>query len=126
MEEVVQKIAGIFGPIVLFVGLWTLFYKSDLSKLIESVEREPMSLYLLGIINLILGLGILNFYHEWSSSLATLVTLLGWVFFVRGIFCFFVPNFIHRMLSLQKNYTLFSGLLSVFWGGALCYLAFMQ
>ncbi|PCI77649.1 hypothetical protein COB21_02725 [Candidatus Aerophobetes bacterium] len=123
--EAVEKIAGIFGPMVLFLGLWSLFYKGELAKVVECVEKSSSCLYLLGLINLLLGLGILNFYNTWTSTLPVLVTLLGWVMFIRGLFCFFIPGFIHKILSAQRDYTLFSGLVSIFWGGALCYIAFM-
>lgn len=123
--EAVEKIAGIFGPALLFLGLWTLFYKNELVKVVEACEQSSMSLYLMGLFNLLVGLTILNFYHEWTSSLNVLVTILGWFFFVRGLFCYFIPAAIHKIWATQRDYTLFSGLISIFWGGALSYIAFM-
>ena len=123
--DAVEIISSIFGPALLFMGLWVLFYKQEVLKVVEACEKSQTYLYLIGFLNLILGLGVLAFYSEWTASLDVLVTMLGWFFFLRGLFCYFIPNFVHRLMLAQKDYTLFSGLVSIFWGGALCYMAFM-
>lgn len=123
--DTVEIISSIFGPALLFMGIWVLFYKQEVLKVVEASEKSETHLYFMGFLNLLLGLGILAFYSEWTASLDVLVTMLGWFLFIRGLFCYFIPNFVHKLMVVQKDYTLFSGLVAIFWGGALCYIGFM-
>ena len=118
-------LAGIFGPILVIIGVWNLLYQENVKKMAESFAKTPSIMYLGGLINLIVGLTIITISPYWALHLTVLVTLLGWFCFLRGLFIFFLPNFLLKLAKNQGNAYVFFGLLSVVWGLALCWLAYM-
>ncbi|NGX50195.1 MAG: hypothetical protein K1060chlam2_00036 [Chlamydiae bacterium] len=118
-------IATVFGPIFVIMGVWTLFYKESVKMVTDSFRKTPAILYLGGVINLIIGLTIITNFNEWSMKSEILVTLVGWMLFLRGVLVFFLPSVVHKLSKLQETTFIFFGLLSVAWGFGLCWLAFM-
>lgn len=93
-------------------------------KIMASIKASPSAFFLMGIINLLIGLTIISFYNNWSHiNLAFLVTLLGWVMFLRGLVVFFFPKILFMKNVTSKNFKLW-GLIPLVWGLALCWLAF--
>ena|SRR3990167_2070278 len=118
------QIASVFGPLLIILGIWTIFHKENVRKVAESIIKVPAILYLGGIINLILGLIIINLHPFWRVNLAVLVTILGWVLFIRGLCDFFLPNLRIKMMRMEHSMWIICGLISVVWGLGLCWLAF--
>jgi len=118
-------LASIFGPILVIIGVWNLLYQENVKKMSESFKKTPSLMYIGGLINLIIGLTIINISPQWELHLTVLVTILGWFCFIRGLVIFFLPNLLLKMTRAQTNTFVFFGLLSVVWGLALCWLAFM-
>lgn len=118
-------IASIFGPILVIMGIWGLLYQDNVKKVAESVKKNPSILYLGGVVNLIVGLTIIHISPEWNLNISVLVTILGWLLFIRGLTVFFLPNLILKMVKAQSNAYVFFGLVSIVWGLALCWMAYM-
>lgn len=118
-------IASIFGPILVIMGIWGLLYQDNVKKVAESVKKNPSILYLGGVVNLIVGLTIIHISPEWSLNIGVLVTILGWLLFIRGLIVFFLPNIILKMVKAQTNAYVFFGLISTVWGLALCWMAYI-
>lgn len=118
-------LAAIFGPILLIIGVWTLLYQENVKKMSESIKKTPAILYIGGVINLIIGLTVINISPQWELQLTVLVTLFGWFCFLRGLVIFFLPNLMTKVSKAQTNTFVFFGLLSVVWGLALCWLAYL-
>ena len=96
-------IASIFGPILVFIGIWVLLYQENMKKVIESIRKTPAILFVIGVINLILGLTIITSFNVWKANFEILVTLLGWLFFIRGLFIFFLPNAILKLIKMLES-----------------------
>lgn len=119
-------IATIFGPILVFVGIWVLLYPANMRKVVESFRKTPAVLFITGIINLILGLAFVTNCNTWTPSFELLVTLLGWLFLLRGLAIFFLPQRFLKIFTMHKSsYSVFA-LVSIIWGLALSYFAFMK
>ena len=118
-------LAAIFGPILLIIGVWTLLYQENVKKVSESIKKTPAVLYIAGVINLVIGLTIINISPQWMLEPTVLVTILGWFCFLRGLIIFFLPNLMSKITKVQANTVLFFGLLSIVWGLALCWLAYI-
>ncbi len=121
----VALIASIFGPILVFTGLWSLFYQENVTKVVEAIKKNPAILYLGGIINLIFGLMIIQLCPRISLDLFGLVPLLGWALFLRGLCVFFLPSLIARGLKMPIHYYKVFGLIGIAWGLILCWVAYM-
>ncbi|MCB1080542.1 MAG: hypothetical protein AB7N99_01640 [Simkaniaceae bacterium] len=119
-------LAKIFGPVLVIMGVWSLLYQDNVKKVADSVRKTPAILYLGGVVNLVLGLAIITSYNIWEVNLELLVTLLGWFLFIRALLVFFLPNAVIKMSKMQETAYVFFGLLSVVWGLAMSWLAFMM
>lgn len=115
-------LAGIFGPVLLILGIWGILYQKDAKDLASWVRKNPNVLYVGAVINLVFGLTILNMYSTWTWSEPLLVTLLGWLLFVRGLFIFFIPKLVLRMFSMKQGWGIFFSFVVILWGLILCRL----
>lgn len=119
-------LAGIFGPMMVILGLWMLLYADNLMKVWTAIKGSPAMFYLISIVNLLIGLTILNQYDVWSSDAFVLVTLLGWVQVIRGVMGLFVPQLLIKLTMSNVSFMKGMGLIPFIWGLALCWLAFFM
>jgi hypothetical protein len=119
-------LASIFGPFLIIVGLWMLLYSENMLKIVSSIKGSPAALYTSGIINLLVGLTILSNYDTWSWDAYVLVTLLGWVMLIRGVMVLFVPQLLIQLTMTNRTLLKAWGILPLFWGLALSWVAFFM
>lgn len=123
MQQAID-IAYIFGPFLTIMGIWMLLYGDNLMKVVASLKNSPGCFYILGIINLLIGLTIINMYNEWIWDLSLSVTLLGWFTLLRGILIFFMPQLIVKSTMTKKKAMHYVGIVQLVWGLILSWLAF--
>jgi hypothetical protein len=116
-------LANIFGPFLVIIGLWTLLYLDNHTKVCTSVRNTPGLFYMMGMINLLIGLVIISMYNRWNWNLAILVTLLGWVTAIRGVLIFFAPQLMIKA-GQRRNSCITFGVVRLVVGILLCWLAF--
>lgn len=119
-----MMVASIFGPFLMILGIWMLFYQDNLTKVCTSVKNTPGLLYVIGVINLLMGLFVLSQYSSWMWGLPFLVTLFGWVILIRGLCSFFIPHFLTHKKALSSSYLKLKGVILLVWGFGMCWLAF--
>jgi len=117
-------LASIFGPLLMIIGIWMLFYHDNMAKVCTSCKNTPAVQYLMGFINLLIGLTILSQYNGWAWDLPLLVTLLGWVMLVRGLMALFVPQLLMKLSMSDPGWLKIKGIIPLIWGFGLCWLAF--
>ena len=118
------SIAGVFGPFMVIMGLWMLLFSDNMVKIWGSLKSTPSVFFLMGLINLLFGLLILNGYSDWSWSKQTLVTLLGWCLVIRGIMALFLPQILVKYTMTNVKNAKVIGLIPLIWGVVLCWIAF--
>ncbi len=109
-------LVSIFGPLLMILGLWMLFYYENMAKLCTSVKNDPSALCILGCINVLLGLTILTQYNGWDWSLFRLMTLLGWCYVIRGVMMFFLPQMYFKCAHGNPNWVRVKGIIPLVWG----------
>lgn len=117
-------IASIFGPFMVILGGWMLLRSAQLIKIWASFKAHPSSFFLMGIINLLLGVYLVSHYNFWYWSKSLLVTLLGWVLTIRGLIALFFPDFFIKHTMTQRALAKVIGWIPLIWGLILCWLAF--
>lgn len=120
------EIAKVFGPLLIIMGIWGFLYQKNTKKVVEAFNKNLAANYLGGFINLIIGLTLINSRSHWHFHLTVLVTILGWVIFLKGLLVLFFPNFLTKRVFKGKNIFILSGLISIIWGSALVWLAFIK
>lgn len=116
--------ASIFGPFLVIVGIWMLFYHANMMKVITSVKTTPGVMYMMGVVNVLIGLTVLNQFNMWAWGLSLLVTIFGWVVLIRGLLGFFMPQFLVHKKVTAESYLKIKGIVVLVWGFGMCWLAF--
>ena len=81
---------------------------------------------MMGMINMLIGLVIVNMYNVWMWHPAVLVSLLGWVLLIRGILILYIPQLIIRYTMTNHMVMRAIGLIPLIWGLALWWFAFFR
>ncbi len=80
-----RRIARILGPVLVVLALTEGFN-------IDVFAGNPAQVvYLNGTLLFAAGVAILQAYSRWTLSLSALVTLMGWVFLVAGLYRMAMP-----------------------------------
>ena len=117
-------LASIFGPLLIITSLWTLLYKENMKKVIDSLKKTPALVYFIGVFNVLLGVIFINSFNYWYMSIEVLVTLLGWLFLIRGLLIMFFPKTLDKMFKTYISSYVFFSLVGIAWGLALTWFAF--
>src|SRR5262249_51625104 len=64
----------------------------SLDALAQEVLRSHVWVFLLGLIDLALGLAIVLTHNVWVADWRVIITLLGWVLFIRGAARVLLPD----------------------------------
>ncbi len=92
-------------------------------KVCASIKATPGVLYVMGVMNLLVGLMVINMYNVWMMDMTLLVTLVGWFLLLKGLVSFFFPQLLLKQKASAKNFS-FRGLIALVWGFFLCWSAF--
>ena len=85
-DEISVQIASILGPVLMIVTL------SEYLNLKIWKNVDPTVVSLNGLILLISGLVIVRFHNYWSLNWTLVITILGWLIFLAGVFRSFAPS----------------------------------
>jgi hypothetical protein len=85
-------IARLAGPILVTIGIGVLLNLQHYIALIGEAVRSPMQIYVAGLLALAGGLAILNAYRAWTADWRVVVTVLGWLMVIGGLFRIVLPR----------------------------------
>jgi hypothetical protein len=85
-------LAKLIGPILLVAGIAMLVNRKEFDALAQEFLRGRALLVLFGFIDLAVGLAILLTHNVWIADWRLIITLLGWLLFVRGLVRIFLPD----------------------------------
>ncbi len=80
---IIAQILGIFFAVL---GVSLIFNSKGVKTAIEASVENKGILLLWGILALLIGAVIIIFNNVWTSGMPLLVTILGWLAFVKGVF----------------------------------------
>lgn len=119
-------LAKVFGPCLAIIGIWMLLYTDNLLKILTSMKNSPAAFYNSAVLNLVVGLFIVTSYNGWRMDVFVFVTLLGWVFFIRGLLGFFLPQVIIKLYFDKNSWTKVMGIVPLLWGIILIWAGFYR
>jgi hypothetical protein len=86
-------LARLIGLLLLPVGASMLLRKTLFMKALNDITGNSTSLFMAGIVLLLLGLSLVLTHNLWHAGFLPLViTLIGWILILRGIASMFVPG----------------------------------
>jgi hypothetical protein len=95
------------------MGLMVLAKKKQKAYFHQFVESKE-NLLITGLMTLILGAIIVALNNTWALDWRLLITILGWVMFLKGAMMLILPEFsvsIWKKLSVKPSILLMSGVL---------------
>ena len=86
-------LAQLIGLLLLAAGASMLLRKALFLKALNDITGNSTSLFMAGIVLLLLGLSVVLIHNLWHAGfLPLLITLIGWILILRGLACMFVPG----------------------------------
>ena len=107
-------LAKLLGPILLVAGIAMLVNRKELDALAQEILRSRVLFFLLGLIDLAIGLAIVLTHNVWVADWRLVITLLGWLLMVRGAVRMLIPDQIKPLgTKLLRNPNVVTGSLAV-------------
>jgi hypothetical protein len=117
INEISIQIASILGPVLMIVS------SSEYLNFKIWKNVDPTVVALNGLILLICGLTIVRFHNFWNLNWTFVITILGWLIFLAGVFRLFVPN----AKQARENTITKIFLIILFWiGGFLAFKSYVN
>ena len=85
-------LARLIGPITLVVGLALAFNAPVYRAMAEQFLASYALIFLAGLITLSIGLAIVLTHNVWTADWRVVITILGWLFVLAGIFRTVAPQ----------------------------------
>jgi cytochrome bd-type quinol oxidase subunit 2 len=80
-----KTIAGLIGPTLIAIAVALLVNLESFPALAESVSRDPLLIFVSGVLMFIAGLAIVRVHNRWEADWTVLLTVLGWIALIGGL-----------------------------------------
>ena len=101
-----HAIARLAGPVFCAIGIGMLTNQATYREMSGQFLTGYPFIYFSGILALIAGLTILNLHHVWTPDWRSLLTALGWLMSIGGVFRIVAPQY---FVFLGKSFTAHDG-----------------
>ncbi|MEP9370722.1 hypothetical protein [Mesorhizobium sp. KR1-2] len=92
MSRLTIFLSRLLGLFFLLVAITMFLQQQNTVETVAMFFRDPPLIMVLGMITLAIGLAIVLAHNVWSGgALPVVVTLLGWLFLIRGIVLLTLP-----------------------------------
>jgi hypothetical protein len=106
-------LAKLLGPILLIAGIALLVNRKELDAIAQELLRSRLLFFLLGLIDLSIGLAIVLTHNVWIADWRVVITLLGWLLIARGAVRVLIPDQVKPFgEKLLKNANVVTGSLA--------------
>jgi len=89
-----KQLAGLIGPTIIVVTI------SETVNIHIWAANSAANIYANGTLLFVAGLAIVRVHHNWALNWTLLITLIGWLAMVLGLFRMFFPDL---QLEMAKN-----------------------
>ncbi|NQT22823.1 MAG: hypothetical protein HQ579_05205 [Candidatus Omnitrophica bacterium] len=97
-------IARIFGLCYLILGVGLLFNRKVFQQVMGDFCKNMALVFLGGIFALVIGVVIILKHNIWVANWTVLITLIGWLGLIKGIWIIVFPNTVPKFMeAYQKN-----------------------
>lgn len=79
-------IAKLIGPFLMIIGIASLSNVEQLKSIGRDFMAGPAHLFVAGILAVVTGLALVNTHNIWIADWPVIITLLGWLALLGGIF----------------------------------------
>lgn len=100
-------LAQLIGPLFLVVGLGMVANGAGYRTMAEEFLASPALIYIAGLLAFVPGLAIVLLHNVWAFDWRLIITLLGWLSLIGGIFRLLLPRQVTAVgtaMLAQGNY----------------------
>jgi hypothetical protein len=87
-----RMFARVLGPFLVIVDVTAVVRASDMQTLLSQFEANSLWTWVAGAFVLVFGLVIVAVHQYWQGAAAIIVSLLGWLVMLRGLFLLAFPK----------------------------------
>ena len=100
-------LAKLLGLYFLIIAAGVLLNFKTYRKVMEDLLKNSAFCYLAGVFALFFGLLIILFHNVWTADWRVIVTLMGWLGLVKGVWLTVFPNSVAKVITAHlKNQSL--------------------
>lgn len=122
-----KPIAGLIGPLALAIGAAMLVNRQAISAMAAEIALSTGLIFLFGILLLLAGIAIVRVHNVWSGGWPVLVTVIGWLAVVGGLFRMLMPQMaapIADRLGADATLIMVAGIVQIALGAYLSFKAY--
>ncbi len=122
-----QAIARLAGPVFCAIGIGMLTNQATYVVMAGQFLAGYPFIYFSGILALVAGLAILNLHPVWTPDWRSLVTALGWILSIIGVFRIVAPQFvmfIGTAILTRSGFFIGAGIVLLALGGFLTFKSY--
>ena len=105
-------VAKTFAIIYFAAGIGAVTGGLKLEKIVKEFEKSTISAYMAGLFAVIIGMLLIEHHNIWVKNWTVLITLIGWIALLKGVFFIAFPKSISYFKNCYKNNRLW-GLLMI-------------
>ena len=120
-------IARMFGLTYIILALIMLFKRDLLGKVMEDFCKSTAGIFFTGAFTLIIGLAIILTHNNWAWNWTVVITILGWLCLVKGIWLIAFPESVSKLSNIYskgKGFPLVQAVGGLLFGIYLTYMGF--
>lgn len=96
-------IARIFGLCYLVLGAGFLFNRKFFQQVMEDFCKNAALVCYGGLFTLIIGVVIILTHNLWVSNWTVIITIIGWLAFIKGIWIIILPSTVSRFVQVYRK-----------------------
>lgn len=96
-------VAQIASVLYLSFAVGLLFSGDYYKKMMPKLLDQPGYLLMGGFLNLLIGFLIIKSHNAWNNDWTVLVTLIGWIALVKGVFLIAFPKSFDHFRPMLEN-----------------------
>ena len=97
--------AKILGPLYAIIGIGILLNMKTYLNVIEDFIKNAAIVYLCGVAVFVTGMIIVLNHNIWVINWPVVITIMGWMAILKGVFLIIFPNAMVRFTKKFKNMT---------------------
>lgn len=100
--ETLLYLASILGPLLFVIWIWLLLNAEMYKKMIHNFLSESIAIYASAVWGFVVGLLMIQKHNIWEFNWALIITLLGWLIFVKSALLLTIPRVFEDMVKQMK------------------------
>ncbi len=105
-------LASILGPLLFVIWIWLVLNAEMYRKMVNNFLSESIALYASAVWGFLAWLLMIQSHNIWEFSWGVIITLLGWLIFLKSALLLTIPRVFEDMV---KKFKFSNGIIQTAW-----------